>query len=673
MEGDVIPSVRSHLQDFTPLIPTDAYGTKHMKGFRVGLGKLDFSSEFVFLHPISSELLDQLKRLTKEEKDGERGMSVGSGVTNPPLVEALKCSDIQRCALRSNNVIVATSFGLWGTVDHCGDIIDAVKARFLAGADERRMSKKVKLQLKHFFKFLNEMQVDVVVLSPDRTRVAVYSAVRSRSSFTPRTELSAAEATRRPGDGGRTLLALEFDHGDGSWCPLRLAPELEREKEEVGDNGEGNASPLPFIPEDTLLLDGCNASITHGASLTLGALGYDSPADSRANSRTVYKPQRVSDWKGYKDEVTESHEGSDTPEGKSPFEGMRYPNIRPLDIQFFDILLRGLNPRFRLNRIRLLVAFPVAILGAGFGVILTVYLRSAMGSCCRDASSNTCSGSADHNISDEYCEQTFCDDNNNTALAQVHTAFLFGNAPVPGHFVVGATCCMLLASVATLLVGYFTARSLAIKSRPLFHMVVMCVQILLAAAAAVLSAYTIFILSHSRHKIDCSFFGDGDALSCMMAQRFCPNYIIEVVRPGPWPVELVLSSVLFLLCVVELVAAFLPPMPSKEVVESCVKAIPETGTFYPSVYAPDGITSREKATMRCTMKKNLRMQLKTRASQKDILLTRNVTIGELIAANRDQSLKEKTERLSVPTHNSTTSHNNREVEQIHYMVYDAAD
>ncbi|CCD17120.1 unnamed protein product, partial [Trypanosoma congolense IL3000] len=384
-------SAGSLLPGLKPLVRVRPYRTRDLKMLMAGAVQLDLAQEIVLLHSVSEELISHLRKSSGETPCSRNWDELLD-------VKRIKRTDFHRAAAASSSVIAATSLGLWGSVDYCADILNSVRMRFLPHADVTRVNKKVKLQIRHFFKFLNELHIDVVVLSSDRTSAVMYLSTRSGS---PSSQTAGqppqvvANGERRFYD--RTLLALEFNHADASWWPLSLT---------VAYENDNYVASLPkLIPENEKLLSDASAPMPRGRNgVLLHAHQLITDTESVSCTRTAYNPQHTENWKGCN--AVQADCGDDRL--TSPCAKMRYPNIEPLSLLFFSVILEGLRPTLYRNRMRFIVAVPVAILGFLLGILLIIYLSMNMLPCCHDVSSNQCVGSPSSSSYDAYCDETFC-------------------------------------------------------------------------------------------------------------------------------------------------------------------------------------------------------------------------------------------------------------------------
>ncbi|KEG10448.1 hypothetical protein DQ04_03701040 [Trypanosoma grayi] len=634
--------------DFDPLIRERAYRRRNLLSLTVGADRLDLSGVVVVLKPIPESYLAHLEESPALEVCLEK--------SEQSAVETLERSTFHCSPLRMESVIVAASLGLWRTTGRSNDIIEATRARFLGGMEEGRREKKSKLPVKLFFNFLNEMEIDVVILSTDRERMAVFCAKSARRRQLP--DIDAAED-----EGGeptvrcRTLLALEYSTSGAPWSPMQL-PMLRR-----GRRVSINVSET----RDGVQSDTQNASRARVVAFSTGDLAQSSNTDTMAFDRTVYNPQMVLPKVSGSTQSIESEKQSEADSRESPFIGMRYPNINQLDLQVMEVLRRGLHPVLRRNRIRFLIAFPTALIGFIVGLVLIIHVNATIETFCRQTSTDT-SAIGSEESSDSDCHTSFCDPNRNSAIENAATAFLFRRVSGPGHFVVAATCGMFVASLLAAAVSYFTTRTLAREnSRPLFYIVMTALHIAFSVATCAFSAYALSVLIHTVHEMPCSSFQGNDAASCGLAQILCPDYLIEVHIRHSTPVTSALSILFFCLCVVEFLASLVPPMPDKGTLEKIQKAKPETYVFYPSVYAPDGISDTEKVWLRRRIARRLHMQLREQVQQQEMLLTRSATIGEMMLANREQSLSGSRPR-ETPANTANHWSENEPQNPLHYMA-----
>ncbi|KAH9601721.1 hypothetical protein LSM04_006612 [Trypanosoma melophagium] len=626
------PQVKGTLAlSFDPIIQQHTYNSQDVTGLLRDTALLDLSSNVVILKPLPNTYLEEMETSAAFKlclKECESRQAVGS----------IKRNDFFSLPLRVENVIVAISVSLWRTTLRSNDLIKASRDRFLSGLDEKRRSKKNKLPIRLLFKFLNEMGVDVVVMSSEKESVAVFRArslQRKRVSDLNNTKSSISLVKKR------TLLALEFDEVCGMWSPLQLPPLVslplmlspakrkQRSEHETLDETRSQSQSLGIIHMGKI-----NATPS-----SLFELGQTGNMDTMVFDRTVYNPQMVP-VKVNGDETTIKSKGDEKATAQhSPFAGMKYPNVNQLDLQLWEVLRRGLHPVLRRNRIRCMVTFPLALIAFSLGLALIIYLRVSLESCFYYTSRDVCVY-ANEETSIENCTSPFFNNTNGDVLGKSVNAFLFGYAASPGTFIVTVTCCMFVAAIMGIAVNYFTTRAIATKSSvPLFYIVIMTAHIILGAVGCGFSAYALYVFSYESHKVSCSWFDTDTNILCTAAINLCSDITIEVHLHNRVRVVLTLSILLLFFSTVQFLASLIPPMPDRKTIEALAKADPETYVFYPSVYAPDGISEADKKWLRTCIARRLRLQLREEVKLHNFLLTRNATIGEMMQANIAQSLK----------------------------------
>ncbi|RNF11488.1 hypothetical protein TraAM80_00934 [Trypanosoma rangeli] len=605
--------------DFDPIIRLRVYRRRDITALATDTAEtLDLGREVVLLQPVAETYLEDVN--TSPElaiclAEHEESYSV----------EKLQPTDFISSPLRVENVVVAASLCLWRNIRRTNDIVEAARDRFLRGVEVKRRTKKSKLLLRRFLRFLNELFVDVVVLSTDRRSVVVSCAnTAHRSSIH-----TVASMRRRSCPSFRTLIALEFNPSEGYWSPLLLPVRLQTQRSMMQPSK---------TPDNQDFNDVTNFRRTRALTVTCGEMTQSFNLETMMLDRTVYNPQRVPvRLRGDMQTVRGENDGESAP-ANSPFTGMRYPNIRQLDLQVMEVLRRGLHPALRCNCIRFLVTFAVALAAFAAGLALIIYVRFTLETRCCRVSDGIClvgAGDASENVK----SNPFCDVKKNPALLKATEAFLFSHLASPGGFIVASTSCMFMASLLAVAVSYFTTRAAALEnSRPLFYIVMMALHIVVNAIASAFAAYTLYIFSHTTHEVPCSSFKGDTAVFCSAAQELCPDYAIKVQARHPVHATIALSAVFFSLCVVEFFASFISSMPDEKKLQTISKAKPETNVFYPSVYAPDGVGEMEKRKLRKHIAHRLRKQLQEQMQQQDVLLTRNATIGEMILAKREKTL-----------------------------------
>ncbi|PBJ73368.1 hypothetical protein BCY84_14409 [Trypanosoma cruzi cruzi] len=635
--------------EFNPIICLRLYRRRDIAALATEItDAFDLSGVVVPLRPVTDTYLEQLG--TSQEL--ARCLSEHE---EPHLVRSLQPTDFISPLLRVENVVVATSLGLWKTTRYTNEVIEAARTRFLRGVEEKRRSKKSKLPIRLFFKFLNEMLIDVLVMSTDRKSVVVSCASTTRGLAMG--AVAGEKGTSVP--SFRTLLALEFSPSEGYWSPLLLpvrlqAPKLKLDIPEICDD-TGSRSNSDFLKPQT-------------STSIFGETAQSCNLETMMLDRTFYNPQRISAKTSRDLQTLEGKGDGESASTHSPFAGMRYPNISQTDLQLIEVLRRGLHPAFRRNRVRFFVTFFVAIAAFIVGLVLIIYASVTLETCCHHVSSRACLNGAEDPPRDNR-SNLFCSAAKNPALKEANQSFFFGHLTSPGGFLVAAICCMFVSSLLAGAVSYFTTRAIAQKnSRPFFYKLMVAFHVILGAFACAFSAYTLSIFSHTVHEVPCSLFSGTVAASCSRFQALYPEFTIDVRARHPVHAVFALSFIFLFFCTVEFFASLMSPMVDDNILHALQKAKPETNVFYPSVYAPDGITDVEKRKLRGHIGHLLHMQLQKQMQQQDTLLTRNLTIGEMILAKREKSLMVRPSQGSFVMN---SRHWNEETPQnpLHYMAY----
>ncbi|RNE97219.1 uncharacterized protein Tco025E_09514 [Trypanosoma conorhini] len=318
---------------FDPIIRLRVYRRRDITALAPDTAEaFDLSHEFVLLRPVPEAYLERVStspELRSCLAEHEEYYSV----------KKLQPTDFLSSPLRLENVFVAASLSLWRDTRHTNDLVEAARDRFLHGVGKKRQAKKSKLPVRLFLRFLNELLVDVVVLSSDRKSVLV-----SRASTAHRPSTATVANLGRPScPSFRTLVALEFSPREGCWSPLQLPVRLQTRQPTV---------ELPKTPDSQKSSVASNLLRTRVSTATYGELAQSCNLETMMLDRTVYNPQRVPARLGAEVQTVEGGKDGTSPPPNSPFAGMRYPNIRQLDLQLIEVLRRGLHPALRLNRIR---------------------------------------------------------------------------------------------------------------------------------------------------------------------------------------------------------------------------------------------------------------------------------------------------------------------------------
>ncbi|RNE97218.1 uncharacterized protein Tco025E_09513 [Trypanosoma conorhini] len=195
----------------------------------------------------------------------------------------------------------------------------------------------------------------------------------------------------------------------------------------------------------------------------------------------------------------------------------------------------------------------------------------------------------------------------------------------------------------------------------------LALHVILNALACAFAAYTLSILSHTMHEVPCSSFRGDTATFCSAAQEIDPGFVLAVRARHPVHATLALSVLFLFLCTVEFLASLISPMPDANTLQTLQKAKPETNVFFPSVYAPDGIGEMEKQRLRTHIAHRLRTQLQEQMQQQDLLLTRNVTISEIVLAKREKSLMDDLPN-GARAMNTLNWNDDEPQDPLHYMI-----
>ncbi|KPI90757.1 hypothetical protein ABL78_0193 [Leptomonas seymouri] len=348
-------------------------------------------------------------------------------------------------------------------------------------------------------------------------------------------------------------------------------------------------------------------------------------------------------------------DGSNSPmvkvDSKLPFDGVLYPNLMQMDVSFGVILKQSMHPLFGIPRLRLIVGVPLGVSSCALGLALIIYVAKTTTVCFFDSITELCAvvdkdltGSSGSDSSQGVsCYSIIANSALSGFQSKLSDQFLYGHLVSPGNCLIVTICCLFAATVNSALIPFFAVRYLALGGvQPLFHYVLQAAQVLLGAITCAFAAYVLFCFHGRRHTIACGAMKAADAMLCYSRVQSCGSqysYAAYTRLRGP-NVALILSIVYLVLCVLHWLVSFLPVVPSASRQDAIPTATPDTYTFRPSLFAPDGPTPKEVQQLRHVIQAPLRQDVRQCVQQQDRLLTASTTIGEMMQANRAQSLKQ---------------------------------
>ncbi|GET92972.1 hypothetical protein, conserved [Leishmania tarentolae] len=616
----------------------------------------------------------------KPKRSGKPRVSVSSMAPSdvaPELPRVINVSDFHDTLAVFDNPILSISFALWGSVAPYNDLVKVLqefcapsrcphrggKGRPKNGDDdaseaERHHTEALSpaarkahrwVRFSSVLRFLNHCGVDVLVTSPDRKAASSFCARRLHiHQHGRRLSLDVSPAT----PPRRVLVALCYDCEKALWCPLTTSrPILQvalqwreyqralrlhtRRKARHGkDNTHTELHPAP----------------NHNQSQQRNTDGTDAVAES---SRHLENAEDGASHVVVTIPGDSPSDGNKTPSLKSgkqlPFHAVLYPNLVQTDLGFLLLFRQSLHPLFRTTCVRLTVGVLVGCAAVLLGIGLIVYATKTTDIClvdvhtsqCVDVGSSGNSGSFPSN-SDSSCLAMLLSRFPSAYRAGLSYRYMYGPPTAPGKCLVVSICCAFAALLDNILIVYFAIRYIALGGiRPCFFHVLHGVQAVLGAIGCAFAAYVLSVFRTRLHMLPCAVLVAGDAMLCAAHLESCSNrYAYGVHGPlGGTNVALVLACVYLVLCVLHWLVTALPVLPSIATQDLIPTATPDTYTFRPSLFAPDGPLPTEVDQLRQAMQQPLRQELRHDVQARGRLLTTTTTIGEVMQANRVKSLK----------------------------------
>ncbi|KAK7200881.1 hypothetical protein NESM_000146900 [Novymonas esmeraldas] len=536
--------------------------------------------------------------------------------------------------------------------------------------------KRVRVPFSSVLRFLNHCGVDVLVVSPNRKAASSFCAKgrhvrkagqRPLADVAHASADAAAAAAAATADATRplrrVLVALSYDRAKGLWCPLTTSRPIRHVAEQWhAFRCARRRRTRRSDRREQRRTDAEAAAQAQRAAVEAKLVAWQ---ERTAAYRQPQEPQQVgvvvTATRSLADEVPhvaiavpsatvdDGREPADLKAGnRLPFHAVLYPNLVQTDVGFTLLLRQGLHPLLAPVRTRLLLGAPVGCVAVLFGIALIIYVSKTTEVCLFDVLLNKCvgveggSGSLG-DVGDSDCLAAFATPAASAYHESLPNRYLFGPPAAPGRCLVVAISCGFAALVVGVLIVYFAVRYLALGGiRPCFFHVLRGIQAVLGAPVCAFAAYVVFLFSSRHHTLPCSSLSDGDATLCAARLASCAGrfvYMAHAPLSGA-NVALALAAVHLVLCSLHWLVAALPLLPDRATQDRIPSATPDTYTFRPSLFAPDGPTPAEVKLLQQAMQPPLRQELQHYIQTRDRLLTTTATIGEMMQANRVQSMKQ---------------------------------
>ncbi|TPP47885.1 putative integral membrane protein [Leishmania donovani] len=586
----------------------------------------------------------------KKQRASASAVAPPDVVPEPP--DVVDVSDFHDTLAVFDSPTLAISYALWGSVAPYNDLVRALwefcapnrrprsggESRTRDGDDsaleaERQRADAVAaaaapastlvgnkthiwVRFSSVLRFLNHCGIDVLIVSPDRKAATSFCAKRPhlhRSHRRPSAHVTHATPRRR------VLVALSYDREQGLWCPLTTArpirqvasqwreyqrsQRLQTRRRAGRGKHKAHAATTVQAKEDAVeaRVQTCEQHpAPHPQQPQQSEPGGTGAAANKA-------PHVVVTVSG-----DSPSDGSKTPSLKSgkrpPFHAVLYPNLVQTDVGFTLLLRQGLHPLLRTVCVRLTVGVSLGCVAVLFGLALIVYATKTTDACLVDVRASQCVdvGSSGNSggfasASDSSCLWILLSLFPPAYHAGLSNRYLYGPPAAPGKCLIVSICCSFAALLDNVLIVYFARL----------------------------------------HVVPCAALAAGDAVLCTAHLESCSNRYAYGAH-GPLSgtnVALVLACVYLAVCVLHWLVAALPVLPRIATQERIPTATPDTYTFRPSLFAPDGPTPIEVDQLRQAMQQPLRQELRHCVQARGRLLTTTTTIGEVMQANRVKSLK----------------------------------
>ncbi|AYU83256.1 hypothetical protein LdCL_350050700 [Leishmania donovani] len=627
----------------------------------------------------------------KKQRASASAVAPPDVVPEPP--DVVDVSDFHDTLAVFDSPTLAISYALWGSVAPYNDLVRALwafcapnrrprsggESRTRDGDDsaleaERQRADAVAaaaapastlvgnkthiwVRFSSVLRFLNHCGIDVLIVSPDRKAATSFCAKRPhlhRSHRRPSAHVTHATPRRR------VLVALSYDREQGLWCPLTTARPIRQVASQWREYQRSQRLQTPRRA-------GRGKHKAHAATTVQAKEDAVEARVQTCEQHPAPHPQQPQQSepggtgaaanKAPHVVVTVSgdnpSDGSKTPSLKSgkrpPFHAVLYPNLVQTDVGFTLLLRQGLHPLLRTVCVRLTVGVSLGCVAVLFGLALIVYATKTTDACLVDVRASQCVdvGSSGNSggfasASDSSCLWILLSLFPPAYHAGLSNRYLYGPPAAPGKCLIVSICCSFAALLDNVLIVYFAVRYLALGgAQPCFFHLLRSIQAVLGAIACAFAAYVLSIFHRRLHVVPCAALAAGDAVLCTAHLESCSNRYAYGAH-GPLSgtnVALVLACVYLAVCVLHWLVAALPVLPRIATQDRIPTAKPDTYTFRPSLFAPDGPTPIEVDQLRQAMQQPLRQELRHCVQARGRLLTTTTTIGEVMQANRVKSLK----------------------------------
>lgn len=581
--------------------------------------------------------------------------------------------DFTSAAVGYDSIILALSLALWGSVLYARDIVAAARRYFnavLTEEEKQNHRTRLRVTLSVFLSWLNEEGIDVLIMTSDREACSSYCAKHAaaddlqrrsrycRIGLNPRESLvdlpmvstlnadtlqlsdAVSTAISLPAANSsetRVLAALEYDVKRKLWGPVTTARRI-RAAEHAAYRGRRHQRKLQRQSRRRTARRAARQAAAEEAARNIAAkLAEWEEYKQRIETEVIVDHGTVILPPNHVEEFLFKEVLSKPSTDGLPFEHMEYPTIIQTDFAVGTLLREATHPVLSNTRWKLFLGSILAILSACCAVALIVYVQRSYSVCAFSRSLNRCVATAADGSLDNCLQYVTVGFSSSPIIR-----YLFGMPLSVGNVLVVVVSLEMVATCFGVLLIVFATRFMATGSRrPGYLYLIQGCHALLSVVALGFAAFALSHLSRRSSILSCRAFKNIDRALCTNKLESCPDFYYQVSPGTAVPgLPLALGIVLLVLCALELAVALVPALPSRSVRRELPTATPQTQAFRPSRFAPDGISSEQVAELQRTIHPRLREQLQRHIEMQEQLLKRSLTVGEMMQAHREFSLRQ---------------------------------
>eukprot|EP00796_Vickermania_ingenoplastis_P006148 gene6148-4427_t len=563
-----------------------------------------------------------------------------------------------------DSIFLAISVALWGSVAFANDLLVAIAKE--SGVNDPKVLKETEfvVSVLGLFAWLNEKGFDVLVTTPGRSAARFFGS--KRSYVERRNRLDALDNCSLKAVSGaapysqRVLVVLIYDSKHEVWSPATIRRhirvvtathhQLRREEKREQDVLEREAKEKAKL-----------ARRRHRErrrkkrwDQKIKELEANNNVEIKEeNTGSVSRSISLFDTKKSKEQAIVAKPAAVAMESsvlsqEGPFDSMLYPNLEQTDFGVRAVVSRILHPWFLPVRVRLFAGIPLCIISIVIGVALVCVLEKETMSCITLDGNPQCVAESEINNAAPPHVTAACINSmyHSSFASSVPHRFLFGPVLGVGRTIVGSVCCAFVTLITGFATVFFALRAYAVASRRkgflvIFHVINIGLG-LVSVVLAIGGVVHVVQMRRSSRVSSCSWLQPLDKKNCYLQLSSCPMFERRVYDPkaSGWA-EILLASFFLFFSFLHCVTLCIPLRPRKHA-DKMKSAIPDTYTFRPSPFAPDGLSPDQQNQVRYSLYGVLQQNLDDQNQEMNRLVSKNKMVAEMMLTYHEHSRVKET-------------------------------